>query len=243
MNFNHILATLVALTGLVGTAAQATTVNLVANGDFETTTNGVGQINAHTVATGWTSTGYNFLFAPNTADTTGTYGGLTLWGPGKGAANGLVNSPTGGNFLAADGAYGVAPISQTITGLVAGKTYDLGFYWAAAQQSGYTGLNTEQWIVSLGGQTISTSVYNNASHGFSGWMHESFTYTATSTSEVLSFLARGTPTGEPPFSLLDGVSLTANVPEPSTTALIVGGLVLLGCASRLRRRRAAASAQ
>ena len=52
-----------------------------------------------------------------------------------------------------------------------------------------------------------------------------FTYKATSTSEVLSFFAVGTPTGVPPFVLLDGVSLNASVPEPETLTMMATGLV------------------
>lgn len=239
MNFTKTLAVFAAFAALTCGAANATPLNLVVNGGFETLTKGAGQIDAITSATGWTSTGYNFVFASGTADTvgaTGTYGNIKLWGPGSGSANGLTNSPAGGNFLAADGAYQTQAVKQTISGLVVGQKYDLSFYWAGAQQAGYNGINSEQWIVSLGNQTISTALVQNASHGFTGWMQEKFTYTATSTTEVLSFLAFGTPTGVPPFSLLDGVSLTAQVPEPSTVALFVAGLALVGGASRLRRR-------
>jgi len=63
------------------------------------------------VVTGWTTGGYNFLFKPGTADTTGAIneysGQLKLWGPGDGAANSLpATSLAGGNFIGADGAYG-----------------------------------------------------------------------------------------------------------------------------------------
>ena len=46
------------------------------------------------------------------------------------------------------------------------------------------------------------------------------TFTATSTSELLSFLATGGPTGFPPFALLSNVSMNL-VPEPAS-ALIWG---------------------
>jgi hypothetical protein len=238
MTFSKTLAVLAAFAAFTCTASAAP-VNLVVNGGFETLTNGAGQIDAITSATGWTSTGYTFVFAAGTAATTGAkgvYGNVKLWGPGTGAANGLSNSPLGGNFLAADGAYQTQAIQQTISGLVVGQKYDLNFYWAGAQQSGYNGLNAEQWIVSLGNQTIKTALVQNSSHGFTGWMQETFTYTATSTTEVLSFLANGVPNGVPPFSLLDGVSLKAQVPEPSTIALFIAGLALVGGAARSRRR-------
>ena len=224
---------------LLGTTGAANAANLVQNGGFETTTNGIGQLGFNTDATGWTTTGYNFLFSGNTADSVGangTYGNLKLWGPANGSANGLAGSPEGGNYVAADGAFGVQPISQTITGLVAGQSYDVGFWWAGAQQLNFDGLNTEQWEVKLGNQSQFTAVYNNPSHGFSGWTHETFTFTAQSASEVLSFLAHGTPEGVPPFSLLDGVSMTESVPEPASWAMMLGGFGLVGGAMRRRTR-------
>ena len=71
------------------------TQSYVVNGSFETTTNGTGQLGYNTNATGWTNVvnggvdGYNFLFAPGTADTTGATGvdgNIKLWGPGDGSA-------------------------------------------------------------------------------------------------------------------------------------------------------------
>ena len=237
------ITTLAVLT--LGVAAQAS--NLVSNGDFEITTNGPNfQFDHNTVATGWTSTNnnhnaYNFIFAPGAADTsgaTGQFGNLKLWGPGTGSNNGLpATSPTGGNYVAADGAFQNGAISQTINGLTVGNSYTVNFWWAGAQQSGFTGATTEQWQVSLGNQTQSTAVINNANHGFTGWQSQSFTYTATSASEVLSFFAVGTPNGVPPFVLLDGVSLNANnpVPEPGTITLVLGGL--LGGIGTLRSKK------
>ena len=225
----------------LGISAQAS--NLVVNGDFETTTNGPNYQfesshsgHPYTTATGWTSTNaghnaYNFIFASGAADTTGAtgaFGNLQLWGPGNGSNNGLpASSPTGGNYVAADGAYRNGAISQTINGLTTGDSYTVSFWWAGAQQSGFTGATTEQWQVSLGSQTQSTAVVNNASHGFTGWMQQSFTFTADSTSDLLSFFAVGTPSGVPPFVLLDGVTLNANnpVPEPGTITLLLGGVM------------------
>ena len=50
------------------------------------------------------------------------------------------------------------------------------------------------------------------------------TFTATGSSELLSFLSVGTPTGLPPIATLDGVSLTL-VPEPAALGLLGVGLV------------------
>jgi hypothetical protein len=234
---------------LTGTAAKAT--NLVTDGSFEQLTNGIGQIgyNGNSLLAGWTnntangSLGYNFVYSPGSADTTGANGvsgNVKLWGPGDGANNGLpATSPDGGNYIAADGAYEVAPISQTINGLVAGQQYALSFWYAGAQQSGFNGVTTEQWLVSLGGQQLSTAVLTDQSNGFTGWQYTTLTFTATASSELLSFLAAGTPNGEPPFSLLDGVSLNA-VPEPGSASLLLTGLLAVGLFVRRRQLTRAA---
>lgn len=236
MQIKKIMLALIAAAGLCAASAQAD--NLVVNGDFEQSTNGAGQFDFNTQLTGWSSSGYNFLFASGTADTTGSngsYGGLSMWGSNNGGNDVLTDSPTGGNFIAADGAFQVAPITQTINGLNVGQQYDVSFYWAAAQQKNFDGATTEQWSVSLGNETHSTAVYNNPSHSFSGWMQQTFTFTATSGSEVLAFLATGTPNGTPPFSLLDGVTMAAAVPEPSSWGMALVGLGLIGLVARRRR--------
>lgn len=233
---HHILLGCTALSLIL--AAPVAQANLVSNGGFETTTHGPGQFGYNTVATGWASNGYNFIFAAGTADTTGSpgqYGDLKLWGPNSGSANGLpAASPHGGNYVGADGAYHVGAITQTVSGLTVGAKYALSFDWAGAQQSGFNGQTTEQWQVTFGSQTQSTEIVTVPSHGFSGWMSKTFIYTANNTSQVLSFLAIGTPTGTPPFSLLDGVSIDAvAAPEPATLSILGLGLAAI---AGLRRR-------
>ena len=115
----------------------------------------------------------------------------------------------------------------------------MSFAWAGAQQTGFTGATTEQWLVTLGTSTQNTNVVSMPSTGFSGWMNQTFNYVATSSSEVLSFLANGTPTGVPPFALLTNVSVT-KVPEPASATLMITAVAgLIGIA---RRRRASAKA-
>ena len=229
---------------LVSLGAKAD--NLIQNGSFETLSGGIGQIgyNGSSLLQGWTnntangSLGYNFVYSPGSADTTGANGvdgNVKLWGPGDSASNGLpATSPDGGNYIAADGAYEVAPISQTVTGLTSGQKYTVGFWFAGAQQYGFNGVTTEQWLVSLGGQQLSTAVLTDQSNSFTGWQYTTLTFTATGSSELLSFLAAGTPNGEPPFTLLDGVSLTA-VPEPGSAAMLLTGLAVIGLFVRRRQ--------
>jgi hypothetical protein len=231
----------IVITGLaVSATAMSAKADLIQNGSFETTTHGTGKMGtssgATTNATGWTTSGYNFIFSANGGDNNS---GLELWGPANGGAAGntLGPSPDGGNYIGADGAYQVGAITQTITGLVAGQQYNIGFYYAGAQQKGYSGITTEQWLVKLGNSAQqATSILTDSSHGFTGWNHAVFTFTADGSSDVLSFLASGTPDGEPPFSLLDGVTMTAAVPEPASMFLMGTGLAAIGL---IRRRRAA----
>lgn len=81
----------------------------------------------------------------------------------------------------------------------------MSFDWAATQLRNRQGPTTNRFLVSLGGDTQATPVVDVASQGFDGWYKASFTYTATATSELLEFVANGTPAGQPPFALLDGV--------------------------------------
>jgi hypothetical protein len=238
-------AALAATAALAFTASANAGPDLVTNGGFEATTAGAGQLGFNTNATGWTvaSGGYTFLYASGTADTTGSdgqYGNVSLWGPNNGSANGLpASSPAGGNFVGEDSDFQVVPITQTLNGLTVGDKYTVNFYWAGAQQSGFTGASTDQFIVGFGGSTQSTAMVDVASEGFSGWQHQSFTFTADNTSDVLSFLASGSVSGVPSFALLEGVSVFAAAPEPATWALMLVGVGSLGAASRMRRRNAA----
>jgi len=235
--------TALALSVLAFSAAAA---EFVTNGSFETTTHGAGQLGYNTNATGWSvpapNGSYTFLFTPGSADTTGVtgqWGNLGLWGPGNGSNNGLTStSPDGGNYIASDGDFQRGAVSQNITGLVVGDHYSLSFWWAGVQQSTFNGPTTEGWNVSLGSATQSTGVVSLASHGFSGWQQETFTYTATSSSEMLSFLAYGTPGGQPPFSLLDGVSLTGpTTATPLPAALFFVAPALAGVFGFSRRKQ------
>lgn len=227
---------ILAVTALVASPALA---NSFTNGGFEMLTSGPGQLGYNTDATGWTTTGYNFVYAPGTADTAaaayGQYGYNGLWGPNNGSSNGLTAaSPSGGNFLAADGDFKTAPISQVITGLQVGHTYTIGYDYAYAQQSGFDGATVQHWSSSFGGVTNTLADYSLPSHGFSGWSHATYTAMATSATETLSFLAYGN-LPVPPFALLDGVTVSGEVPEPATWALILVGFGIVGFAARRRR--------
>lgn len=82
------------------TAANAA--QFVTNGGFESTllaqSSEFGDRFPSQQVTGWSTSGYNWVFRPGEADTVGgngEYSFLSLHGPGNGSANGLTTSPFG----------------------------------------------------------------------------------------------------------------------------------------------------
>lgn len=237
---------MIIVAGLAAAAVPANAaVNLVANGDFETTSfsgnfefDSLGGASAGKL-NNWTSTGgYNILFHSDNANTAaGNAAGQWSW-TGREYMNASTASPTGGNFVALDGDQSFASaMSQTINGLTVGQTYNLSFYWGAGQLASRTGGPiTEMIKVTFGNSVYNTNTISTPGATFSGWNLASTSFTATQTSQVLSFLSLGTPSGQPPVALLDGVSLTAAVPEPASWAMMIGGFGMVGGAMRRSRR-------
>lgn len=169
-------------------------------------------------------------------------------------------SPVGGNYLRSDAdpeenANGY--VYQTLTGLTAEMTYNVSFYQAGASYYANIAGNQAQWRVGFGGTlegdyrneltnattALSAMMDLNTSTG-SPWQKQKLSFVATGTSALLSFLATGGPSGQPPFALLDGVSVTAaplvgsgsgsTVPEAATWMMMIAGFGLAGLANRRR---------
>ena len=219
----------------------------VANGGFETVPSGTNQsyqvLNSSTTTLpGWTtsSTGLGCLIY----NTGATY---TMCGTGYSSPTQSSNvtfavfpgySPNGGNFFGSDASNDTGgpdyetTISQTISNLVVGQKYAVNFWQAGAQQQGYVGATTDKWQVTIGSTVDNSNVMSVAQQSDVPWQYETLFFTATATSELMSFLAIGTPnTAQPPFALLDGVS----IPEPASIGLVGFGIVSV---MALRRRRA-----
>jgi hypothetical protein len=210
--------------------------NLVTNGDFALYTGTAPKDFFYNVKpTDWASTAYAFIDAPGTADDP-LAPGVPVYGPFPYAP------PPGGNFLQSDGDPGLAqPITQTINGLNVGQTYNLSFYQAAGQQLNDLGATTEQWQVSLGSQTQMSALMSIPQGGVWPWEAQTLPFTATSTSEALSFLAVGSG-GVPPMVFLADPDMESSVPEPSAVLLLAGAGTVCAMTRLGRRARAESSA-
>jgi len=253
MRITSFLFSLLAFTALSTNVAHA---GLIQNGSFENLSAGSAGLQlAHgtttkddkrVIAKDWDSYngndgGYNFILNGSTAHQHGYSMRL------EGHQDDFFMSPSGGNFFASDSQYHPGVLSQLINGLTIGASYVLTFEYALAQQYGWTGANYDNyWQVGFGmdpwdaktqnaQNTQKTDNLSIPEKGFSGWQTASMVFTATNTSELLSFLAKGTAPGGPPFMLLDNVQLKAEVPEPATWTMLLGGLGLLGFMVRRRR--------
>jgi Protein of unknown function (DUF642) len=240
---------------------QARAIEFVTNGGFAqnnatAASAYLGNTNNDVTVTGWDfglikgdspshpDNGYNFLVSDGTtlftnaaAQGNAPYGGLTLYGnPGQ-----TVNSADGsGWYIAADGWYDNASISQNLTGLTVGDTYTLTFSQAYGQQTGFVGDETMFFKVGFGGSTQNSTTMNiTSAQPVSGWNQQTMSFVADDTTQLLSFLASGTR-DVPPFALLSGVSVqgnnTAAVPEPED---YIGTLMGMGFVGTLVKSRLA----
>lgn len=180
------------------------------------------------------------------ADTVAAGGLSSPSGPGGFHAWQLSASPDGGTFVSAFFRAGGATdesFSQTVTGLVTGQTYRIGFWQAnAGWYQGSSVFPNEvasgRWTVSLGAASAATSALSFQGFGAQTWGWAWVDLVAAAPSAVLTlrpqFVAAGTVGVLNDGRLaIDGLSISA-VPEPASWALWLAGAGLLAA---LRRRR------
>jgi hapalindole biogenesis HpiC1 cyclase-like protein/PEP-CTERM motif-containing protein len=252
------LKTISAVAVALAISTSASAADLIVNGSFSSDSQTIAHEFGASFTFGQTVTGWQSLskqafnvWEPTQAGATGPVNAATRFGTAFGQYLWTLPSnpdPDGGAFLVLDGdSHANGAVQQMVTGLTVGTAYTLSFDWAAAQFRSRVGATTEEFKVDFGGDTFTTALVNNASKGATPWVTVTHTFTATSTSELLSFLSIGTPQGLPPVALLDGVHLTpptitlhSGVPEPTSWALMILGFTGLG--AMLRRRRTLATA-
>jgi hypothetical protein len=226
---------------LFSSVAQAQ--NLVKNGGFENNS-GAGQL-LWAPVTDWTLV-ITGISTPNLGVRSLAPGGVPLWGLTPWVNNnGFRASNNGGYFIVndSDPQYG-GGFSQVIDDLTPGNQYELNFEYAWVQEAPAGG-NTWQYVYgTFGPESFQTPTGYLPSHGFDGgpvpadgdgWYTYTKTFTASSTSQTLKFLANGGPAGLPPMALMDGISLTDTTPVPGPVPLMGVGATLAW--SRGLRRR------
>ncbi len=167
------------------------------------------------------------------AGTWGVYGSMPGWSTVSGSGIELRNQVAGNafdgsNFVELD-SYDNSGMAQTLT-TVAGSFYTLAFDYSARAGVGAASNGIE---VLWNGASVASVTADGS--GLSGNDWHLFSYSVLGTgSDLLTFRAVGT--SDSFGGSLDAVSVTA-VPEPSTYAMMFGGLALIGFS--LRRRRSA----
>ena len=248
---NIALAALAA-TAIAATPASAAT-DYVQNGGFDTVSNNsqnfqVDPGNPYGSVSNWSTSStpsgnpYNILFHSGIATSGNAVGEYSY--TGKEYLNALpANNAGHGNFMALDGDTNVnGNFFQTLTGLVTGNTYTLTFDWATGQIASRSGATSEGLTVQIGNLTATFGPTATPSGGATPWTTVTRTFQASGTTQVLNFLAVGSPNGLPPVALLDNVSVKQAVPEPSTWAMMLVGFGMVGASLRYRRRTTLAAA-
>jgi hypothetical protein len=234
-----IFAAVVLVLGLVGSTRSNAT-DLIVNGSFGTPNVGGNWGNFAAVGgvPGWSTNGNGIeidnpaVFAAGSAAYPGNFAGSTF-----------IDQSLEINYDYPEDVY------QTVTGLTVGQAYILSWAYGDRPDSG-----DEEMLVYFGSSVAETSPganpggtpvavdYDtlNGSNSAVLWTFNSVTVTATSSSEVLSFVGLDYPGytnngGASYGNEIDDVSLIAT-PEPSTWLLLLSGLGLLGLVLARRRQ-------
>ncbi|CAN5139109.1 hypothetical protein BH11PSE9_BH11PSE9_10150 [soil metagenome] len=114
-------------------------------------------------------------------------------------------------------------ISQSIS-IVTPGLYTLS--WSDAGRAGY---NEQSYAVAFNGITLATLTTTPGQ----AWGAHSVTFGALAGNQLLSFTGLNTFGDSTAF--IDNISMTAAVPEPTTWALMLGGLIAVGSVARRRQ--------
>lgn len=211
---------------LLAQSAQAQIIELVTNGSL------TGPVGNALVPAGWQNgvSGTTFASTVDTLDTTHNVGVLNY-----GFAAPASESPDKGTWagLANNGRAQNEKLSQIISDFIIGKTYTLSWYDAnfGIDDSVIYKANNSI-LASLLGSSGSFSFTGTQSNLGDGWNKNTFTFTPTETQYTLVF---SSATRAKSYLSIDGISITTDVtavPEPSTWALLLFGLLTIGALAR-----------
>ena len=168
--------------------------NLLQNGSFEDTAQANGTWSTYAAIPGWTAN------------------------PAVEIRDNVAGTAKDGTNYAELDAYSNGSISQSFATIV-GAVYDLSFWYSNRTN---TAASTNGLSFNVGSGWIAAPLLLVNNSGNNQWSHGTYSFIANSTLTTLSFL--GTGTSDSYGTSLDAVSVVAAVPEPSTYAMMLGGL-------------------
>jgi hypothetical protein len=210
--------------GLVTALASAVEANSITNGGFESPVV-TGPFSTFTVGstaiTGWTVISGTMDSGLGSVDILSTF-----QTPHSGSQSiDLDGSPTS-SAAAAGG------VSQLLTGLTPSATYTLDFFYSNNPNG-----TSSSALVTVG--NLSTTITHTGSlFGTPNYTEATFTFTASASSQLLSFASTDSATDVNGI-ILDDVSVNATVPEPASLGMLVLGLGAVGAIAVRANRRAA----
>jgi choice-of-anchor C domain-containing protein len=205
----------VAATAILGASASNAAVAII-NGSFEDGTIDPGSFTTLSAGDSTTITGW--LVGGAGVDYIGTY-----WQASQGSRSIDLS------------ALGAGSLSQILSGLTIGQTYQVTFDLAGNPDAGSS---TKVAVVTDGGTTSTYDFLQGANSKSSmGWTTHTFNFKATGENATLTFSSAEENAYGP---ALDNVSISGAVPEPATWAMMIVGFGVVGASLRNRRRALAA---
>lgn len=181
--------------------------NLLVNGSFEATAQANGSWNIYSPIPGWTAN------------------------PAVEIRDNVVGKAQEGSNYAELDANVNGSITQSFA-TIAGAEYTLSFWYSNRTD---TAVATNGLSFGLGSGWLAAPGLAVNNSGDNQWSHVNYNFIAGSGTTTLSFMATGN--SDSYGTSLDNVSVTAAIPEPSTYALMFGGLAAVGFIARRRRPR------